>query len=188
MLAIVKEQCLLVLLLVILNLKKQSPPDQKHVLYQLLQLGQSSFDSIVVCWLNFESAIPARAFAWFRKTKGFIPAEGLFQPGRFPAPGWFQPRAFSSLGLLPARGIVQQRVCSRQKLVKNILGMFRVWVFSSSSLVPAPGCFQRGVVSTSELITPQNSLANRAPAPPPLEARTSRVPISRGAVGSIQDS
>ena len=94
------------------------------------------------------------AFAWFRKTEGFVPAEGLFQPGRFPAPGWFQPRAFSSLGLLPARGIVQQRVCSRQKLVKNILGMFRAWVFSSSSLVPAPGCFQRGVVSTSGLITP----------------------------------
>ena len=59
MLAILKEQCLLVLLLVMLNLKEQSPPDQKHVLYQLLQLGQSSFDSIVVCWLNFESAIPA---------------------------------------------------------------------------------------------------------------------------------
>ena len=57
MLAISKEQCLLVLLLVILNLKEQSPSD---LLYQLLPLEKNSFDSIVVCWLFFESAIRAR--------------------------------------------------------------------------------------------------------------------------------
>ena len=55
MLAILKEQCLLVLFLVILNLKEQSPPDQKNVLYQLLQLGKNSFDSFVACWLNLKS-------------------------------------------------------------------------------------------------------------------------------------
>ena len=37
MLAMLKEQCLLVLLLVILNLKEQNPPDQKNVLLQLEQ-------------------------------------------------------------------------------------------------------------------------------------------------------
>ena len=61
MLAVLRELCLLVLLLVILNLKEQSPPDQKNVLYQLLQLGKNSFDSFAACWLNFESTIPASA-------------------------------------------------------------------------------------------------------------------------------
>ena len=38
-----KEQCLLVLLFVILNLKERSPRDQQNVLYQVLQLGKNSF-------------------------------------------------------------------------------------------------------------------------------------------------
>ena len=52
MLANFEEQCELVLLFVILNLKEQSPQKRTQIV----------------------------AFAWFRKTDGFVPAEGLFQP------------------------------------------------------------------------------------------------------------
>ena len=48
----------MVLLLVILNLKGQSPQDQKSMLYQQ-SIGAERFDSVVVCWQKFETATSA---------------------------------------------------------------------------------------------------------------------------------
>ena len=49
----------MVLLLVILNLKGQSPQDQKKHVVSKIAIGAERFDSVVVCWQKFETATSA---------------------------------------------------------------------------------------------------------------------------------
>ena len=56
---IVKEECLLVLFFVILDLKEQGPRDQKRTLYLILQSGQSGFDGFCGMLAEFQRVVSA---------------------------------------------------------------------------------------------------------------------------------
>ena len=64
-----KGQYPLVLLLVVLDLKEKTFKDPKNMLYSSFQLGQSGFDSIVVCWENFETATSGGVASFHPKPK-----------------------------------------------------------------------------------------------------------------------